>query len=462
MVDVAFDGFEERWWADLQPSGPTNRPQLVKSFARLSLERFKRGASTRLRIDVEALTNQLNGFAVELVKKKWAKSSFTPDGVRVMQARVKEELGHQEDLLGWARVLDSLGRICDPLAHYVVSHYPPLYDLRPTGLPRNVMSGLKDSARYNACTALRKGLLVGLGTTGPLFESRERVDSFIAALATESIPDAELHEREVILAFAGELEAYARRLAADPWHVLNREPDLVQTDVSVIAATIAETASCLRARYADEVPTLDECAALADTLMTLVDGHIRAVTKQIVAIESAVIDRRGSSSRTLDKLKAQSEHFGGARSSTRDELVVLLSRGHTKTEHDAYAMFFARVAGAERRRYAEKWRKPVELPEAGGTSPQDSVYSRFEETVVAERADLPGGFGEIRDGHNAGEFDAVVALFGNGVTELEEIEEFCAQQWPTYQETAVAEDIDVFMEHIVEIMRWTAIRSGLI
>lgn len=462
MVDVAFDGIEDRWWADLEPDAATSRPQLVKSFARLSLERFRRGATKRLRIDVESLTKQLNGFAVELVKKKWAKPAFTSDGVRVMQAPVKEELGHPEDLQGWARVLDSLGRICDPLAHYVVSHYPPLYDLRPSGLPRNVMSGLKDSARYNSCTALRKGLLNGLGETGPLFESQERTAVFIAALADGSVPDADFHEREVILSFAAELEAYARRIAGDPWRVLNKEPDLVPSDVSTIAASIAETASYLRARYTDEVPTLDESEVLADTLMILVDEHIRTVSKQIVAIESAIIDQRGSSSRTLDKLKTESEHFDAARSSTRDELILLLGRGHTKTENDAYAMFIARVGGAVRRGYAEKWRKPIELPETtAAPSLADSLYSKFKETVVAERADLPGGFGDVRDGHNTGEFDAVVALFDNGVTELEEIEEFCAQRWPMYQATAVADDPDLFMEHIVELMRWTAIRSGL-
>lgn len=462
MVDAAYDSLEVRWWADLEPAVAISRPNLVKSFARLSLERFKRRASKRVRIDVEALTKQLNGFAVELVKMPWAKPSLTPDGVRVMKAKVKKELGAEEDLRGWARVLDSLGRICDPLAHYVVSHYPPLYDLRPSGLPRNVMSTLKDSARYNACTALRRGLLVGLGETGPLFESHERTDAFIAALATASVPDADLHEREVILAYAAELDAYARRLAGDPWHVLNKEPDMEESHVSVIAATIADTASSLRARYTDEVPTLDESRALADGLMTLVNAHISTVARQIVEIESALIDQRGSSSRTLDKLKMQSEHFTAAHTSTRDELVVLLSRGHTKTEQDAYAMFLGRVGGAIRRGYAEKWRRPVDLPEIAETGPADSLYSRFAKTLIAERDDLSGGFGVVRDGHNTGEFDAVVTLFGSGVTELEEIEEFCAQQWPTFQATAVAGDSDVFMEHVIEIMRWTAIRSGLI
>lgn len=462
MVDVAHDSLEVRWWADLEPDVAISRPNLVKSFARVSLERFKRAASKRVRIDVEALTKQLNGFAVELVKMPWAKPSLTPDGVRVMKEKVKKELGDEEDLRGWARVLDSLGRICDPLAHYVVSHYPRLYDLRPSGLPRNVMSTLKDSARYNACTALRRGLLVGLGETGPLFESRERTDAFIAALAADSVPDADLHEREVILAYAAELDSYARRLAGDPWLVLDKEPELEQSDVALIAATIADTASTLRARYNDEVPTLDESAALAVSLMTLVDAHISAVARQIVEIESALIDQRGSSSRTLDKLKMQSEHFTMAHTSTRDELILLLGRGHTKTENDAYAMFIARVGGAVRRGYAEKWRKPIELPDTtAAPSLADSLYSKFKETVVAERADLPGGFGAVRDGHNTGEFDAVVALFDNGVTELEEIEEFCAQQWPTYRATAVAGDSDVFMEHIVELMRWTAIRSGL-
>lgn len=461
MVDVAHESLEVRWWADLEPAVAISRPNLVKSFARLSLERFRRGATKRLRIDVESLTKQLNGFAVELVKKKWAKPAFTSDGVRVMQAPVKEELGNPEDLQGWARVLDSLGRICDPLAHYVVSHYPPLYDLRPSGLPRNVMSGLKDSARYNSCTALRKGLLNGLGETGPLFQSYERTAAFIAALADGSVPDADFHEREVILAYAAELESYARRLAGDPWLVLDKEPELEDSDVASIAATIAGAASTLRARYKDEVPTLDDSAALADNLMTLVDAHISAVARQVVEIESALIDQRGSSSRILDKLKMQSEHFTVAHTSTRDELVVLLSRGHTKTEHDALAMFLGRVGGAIRRGYAEKWRKPVDLPESAGTGPTGSLYSRFAETVIAEREHLPGGFGDVRDGHNTGEFDAVVALFDNGVTELAEIGEFCAQQWPTYQATAVAGDSDVFMEHIVEIMRWTAIRSGL-
>jgi hypothetical protein len=458
---MAFDSVEDRWWADLDPGTAITRPQLVKSFARLSLERFKRAASTRLRIDVEALTKQLNGFAVELVKKKWAKPAFTPDGIRVMEAEVKKEQGDAEDLHGWARVLDSLGRTCDPLAHYVVSHYPPLYDLRPSGLPRNVMSGLKDCARYNACTALRKGLLNGLGGTGPLFESRERTDAFIESLAAGSVPDADLHEREVILSFAAELDAYARRIADNPWRVLDKEPDLAQSDVSVMAATIADTASALRVPYTDAVPTLEESSALADSLMTLVDGHIRAVIKEIVAIESALIDQRGGSSRTLDKLKVQSECFDAARSSTRDELVVLLSRGHTKTENDAYAMFFARVGGCVRRHYAEKWRRPVDPPPPPPPLPENSLYSKFKETLVAERADLPGGFGETRDGHNTGEFDAVVALFDSGVTELEEIEEFCAQRWPDYQATAVADEPDLFMEHVIEIMRWTAIRSGL-
>lgn len=452
------------WWAELCPVSPVSRTDITNLFAKASQARSK--------VEFRSFIEQLNGFAVELMKHQWGKNLFTVDGVRCMQAGEKEALGGADDHTGWARVLDVHGRFGDPLARYVAGYYPELHALRPRGFPDGVMKSIRDLARLNACTALRKAMLDGFGgDTTPLFESEDHANAVIAAILDGKAPDAEIHERYAILAYSNELRDYAARITDNPSKVAAKEPQLFESSVLAMASVIAARADELRAQHAQDLPSIEASTAIADQLLALVDAEIAATAREIKAIVLAAADEQSSGGTKLRWLEQRSQFFADARDSTRDELINLISRGHTKTEDDALSMFKGRVGNAvERDKVAHASAGTLEIGDSDGAvnpaSPDmgpsmSSLLERLGKTVIEYRDEIPGGFGRRGADEDTAEFDLTVSLLDQGITEPAEVQRHCKQRWSSYEGSAIGASPKALADNVVSTIRWAAIRSGL-
>ena len=457
MVERAPD--LECWWSQLYPIDKVSRNRLVLDFADLAVQQVKnrrRGDGT----DKTALGKQVNGFSVELAMREWARALFTVAGIRCMEHEAREPFGDRpEDLAGWARVVDVYGNICLPLAWYVLSYYPQLQATRPKDLPRAVGS-MKDLARYSAPNALRDGLIAGFdNTVTPLFATEEHTMAFLADLADGHPPHVELHTRDVFLAFANELFAYADKIIRGDVRRLRGHPDA--PDIAQLIRGWADDVRATSARFGSAIPTRDEAAARADRLMETVDRIIVDEAEQLKAIELAPDFNSANPSTTYKQLKLKQESNAAPRDSVRADLVAMISRGHDKTAVDAIKMFVKRRAWAVRRL---QWQKVEHhsvdsMPDGHGTT-GDGAATTFAETLVEFRTDttFPGGFGHrLRSGGDSAEFTVALQIFSE--PELD-IVEYCEQNWSQLANTAIADNPDQLVEHVMEIVAWVARKKG--
>jgi hypothetical protein len=451
----------ERWWAHLYPESAVSRKTLTHSFAKASQERS--------RVEFRAFIEQLNGFSIALTKPEWGKDEYSVDGVRCMQAPKEESLNSP----GWARVLDIYGRISDPLARYVVGYYPRLHDMRPRGFPKGMMDAIKDLARLNACTALRTAMLSGFsGRVPPLFDSKDHTAVVVVAATVDGrVTEADVHEQYAVLAYVNELSKYANSISGTPGKVLKSEPRLTELDVRAMADEIVAHADELRTHYAAGGPSIEECTATADSLLSQVDAQIGSAAREIVAIESAAADRRTSPGPNLYFLREQSEHFAEARESTRNELASRAFCGDILTEQDAAYMFWGRVNAAVRRERTAKRSGTTSTctdDEGGGpTAPEpvrdsmSAVLEKVKNSVLDFRDEIPGGFGQQRNNINTAEFDIIVEMLDCGIIDIHDIQTFCKQQWPEREPNAVASTPRTLADNAINTIRWAVTRSGL-
>lgn len=453
------------WWVELYPSTQVSRTAITNLYARTS--------QSRSRVELRSFTEQLNGFALGLAQREWGKALLTPDGIRCMTEDKKGDRGGADDLAGWARVLDIYGRFADPLARYVAGYYPRLHALRPRGFSASTMDALKDLARCNAPTALRTGMLNGFdGLTTPIFETESHTQAVIAAIAAGTAPDGDFHERYAKLAYANELRDYATKLADKPGTVLNREKDLTETKVLAMAGIIAEYAAELRAKCADDLPSLEASAAAADELLVRVDEEIANSAREIIAMESAALSQRAAAGPSLEFKKIRSQYFAEARDSTRDELINLTSRGHLKTGRDALSMFLGRVNKAvERNKGKLAGTDSLDAghvePTTTGMQPQPEVPSmstllgRLADALAEFRDEIPAGFGDQRAGEDTAEFAITLHLLDHGIAEAKEVRAYCGQEWSRYESSAIGGSSKALADNVINTMQWVAIRSGL-